>query len=281
MKFFRYEMKLGWGKSVPILNHPIYIPPALVEYSMPPPPSGLPFNAQMAGGEPVAERIPSAEYMSNPEAKVEMDKILRECVVKVVIPTDRTLLALIHRMIEFVVREGPLFEAMIMNREIENPMFRFLFENDSPAHIYYRWKLFSLLQGDTPSEWREKEFRMFMGGSVWKPPPLNFYTQGMPDELVPEDANSESNKGNLSTAQRDRLEDLIRHLTPERTKIGDAMIFCIEHADAADEICECIAESMGNVETLVHKKIARLYLISDILHNCSVKVQNASFFRKA
>ncbi|XP_055702825.1 U2 snRNP-associated SURP motif-containing protein [Phlebotomus papatasi] len=276
-----YEMKLGWGKSVPILNHPIYIPPALVEYSMPPPPSGLPFNAQMAGGEPVAERIPSAEYMSNPEAKAEMDKILRECVVKVVIPTDRTLLALIHRMIEFVVREGPLFEAMIMNREIENPMFRFLFENDSPAHIYYRWKLFSLLQGDTPSEWREKEFRMFMGGSVWKPPPLNFYTQGMPDELVPEDANSESNKGNLSTAQRDRLEDLIRHLTPERTKIGDAMIFCIEHADAADEICECIAESMGNVETLVHKKIARLYLISDILHNCSVKVQNASFFRKA
>lgn len=41
-----YEMKLGWGKSVPIMTHPIYIPPALVEYSMPPPPSGLPFNAQ-------------------------------------------------------------------------------------------------------------------------------------------------------------------------------------------------------------------------------------------
>lgn len=41
-----YEMKLGWGKSVTVLNHPIYIPPALVEYVMPPPPSGLPFNAQ-------------------------------------------------------------------------------------------------------------------------------------------------------------------------------------------------------------------------------------------
>ncbi|GAB0097515.1 U2 snRNP-associated SURP motif-containing protein [Sergentomyia squamirostris] len=276
-----YEMKLGWGKSVSILNHPIYIPPALVEYSMPPPPSGLPFNAQTPYGEPVPPRVPSAEYMASAEAKAQMDGGLREAMVKVVIPTDRTLLALIHRMIEFVVREGPLFEAMIMNREIENPMFRFLFENDSPAHIYYRWKLFSLLQGDTPAEWREKEFRMFIGGSVWKPPPLNFYTQGMPDELVPEDANPEANKGALSTAQRDRLEDLIRHLTPERTKIGDAMIFCIEHADAADEICECIAESMASVETLVHKKIARLYLISDILHNCSVKVQNASFFRKA
>lgn len=70
-------------------------------------------------------------------------------------------------------------------------------------------------------------------------------------------------------------------MTPERSKIGDAMIFCIEHAEAADEICECIAESLSNPDTLVRKKIARLYLISDILHNCSVKVANASFFRKA
>lgn len=66
-------------------------------------------------------------------------------------------------MIEFVVREGPMFEAMIMSREIENPLFRFLFENESPAHIYYRWKLFSILQGDPPNEWRQTEFRMFKG----------------------------------------------------------------------------------------------------------------------
>ena len=25
---------------------------------------------------------------------------------------------------------------------------------------------------------------MFKGGSVWKPPPLNLYTSGMPDDLV-------------------------------------------------------------------------------------------------
>jgi len=27
-------------------------------------------------------------------------------------------------MIEFVVREGPMFEAMIMHREMNNPLFR-------------------------------------------------------------------------------------------------------------------------------------------------------------
>jgi hypothetical protein len=41
-----YEMKLGWGKAVPIPPHPIYIPPAMLELTMPPPPSGLPFNGQ-------------------------------------------------------------------------------------------------------------------------------------------------------------------------------------------------------------------------------------------
>ena len=41
-----YEMKLGWGKAVPVPPHPIYVPPSLLERTMPPPPSGLPFNAQ-------------------------------------------------------------------------------------------------------------------------------------------------------------------------------------------------------------------------------------------
>ena len=40
-------MKLGWGKAVPIPPHPIYIPPVLAEMTQPPPPSGLPFNAQI------------------------------------------------------------------------------------------------------------------------------------------------------------------------------------------------------------------------------------------
>lgn len=41
-----FEMKMGWGKAVPIPPHPVYIPPAMVELTLPPPPSGLPFNAQ-------------------------------------------------------------------------------------------------------------------------------------------------------------------------------------------------------------------------------------------
>lgn len=41
-----YEMKMGWGKALVIPPVPIYIPPALQQPCKPPPPSGLPFNAQ-------------------------------------------------------------------------------------------------------------------------------------------------------------------------------------------------------------------------------------------
>ncbi|MGH0148866.1 UNVERIFIED_CONTAM: hypothetical protein FKN15_013609 [Acipenser sinensis] len=115
---------------------------------------------------------------------------LSEAVVKVVIPTERNLLGLIHRMIEFVVREGPMFEAIIMNKEKSNPDFRFLFENKSQEHVYYRWKLFSILQGDPPNEWRTADFRMFRGGSIWRPPLLNPYLHG--EEEVKDEPTSPS-----------------------------------------------------------------------------------------
>ncbi|CAH0562288.1 unnamed protein product [Brassicogethes aeneus] len=266
-----YEMKLGWGKSVIIPPHPIYIPPCLLEVSMPPPPSGLPFNAQPAPND--------VDIL--PKSAEELTDLLTRATVKVVIPTDRNLLMLIHRMVEFVVREGPMFEAMIMNREIQNHMYRFLFENQSPAHTYYRWKLYSITHGDSQKEWSTKEFRMFKDGSIWKPPLMNSYTAGMPDELVAPEDGKESSKGSLSITQRDRLEDLIRGLAPEKNKIGEVMVFCIEHSDAAEEVVECITESLSNESTSITKKIARFYLVSDILHNCGVKVNNASHYRKA
>ena len=46
VEFMNYEMKLGWGKAVPIPPNPVYIPKAMLDLTIPPPQSGLPFNAQ-------------------------------------------------------------------------------------------------------------------------------------------------------------------------------------------------------------------------------------------
>uniref|UniRef100_A0A1A8D8F4 U2 snRNP-associated SURP domain containing n=1 Tax=Nothobranchius kadleci TaxID=1051664 RepID=A0A1A8D8F4_NOTKA len=184
-------------------------------------------------------------------------------------------------MIEFVVREGPMFEAMIMNRELNNPMYRFLFDNQSPAHVYYRWKLYSILQGESPAKWRTEDYRMFKNGSLWRPPPLNPYLHGPYDDGDEEEDEEEANKkGCLKEEERDKLEEMLRGLTPRRGDVAEAMLFCLSHAEAAEEIVECITESLSILKTPLPKKIARLYLVSDVLFNSSAKVSNASYYRK-
>ncbi|CAG9137014.1 unnamed protein product [Plutella xylostella] len=280
-EIMNYEMKLGWGKAVVLPPVPIYIPPALQQPTQPPPRSGLPFNAQPPRHmkDKIPRLRPGEYYPSDPDDIEMYDKVLQQSIVKVVVPTERNILMLIHRMVEFVIREGPMFEAIIMNKEMNNPFFSFLFENQSPAHVYYRWRLYSMLQGDSPKQWAPNDFRMFKGGSVWRPPVLNVYTAGMPDELLDEPDGKDSLRGTLSSSQRDRLEDLIRNLTPCRTAIGEAMAWCLEHAEAANEIAQCLLESMTGENTAPHKRIARLYLLSDILHNAGAKLTNASAFR--
>jgi len=305
-EILNYEMKLGWGKSVPLPPHPVYIPPKLRELTLPPPKSGLPFNAQ-PDPKDIDKLPPPGTPLAVMNKQDNFKEILKNATVKVVTPTDRNLLCLIHRMVEFVVREGPMFEAMIMNRELMNPMFRFLFDNQTPEHVYYRWRLFSVLQGDQHNKWRTETFRMFKDGPLWRPPPIYPFQQGMPDELlelspdheskIPIDNDysdttpkhtqqqrgfkeSKEKKGMLTDSEREIFEDILRELTPEKQKIQDAMIYCIEHADAAEEIVDCVVESLSLLETPLHKKIARLYLISDVLHNCTVKVSNASYYRK-
>lgn len=35
---------------------------------------------------------------------------------------------------------------------------------------YYKWKVYSLAQGETDNYWREQPFQMSIGGPVWVPP---------------------------------------------------------------------------------------------------------------
>lgn len=87
-------------------------------------------------------------------------------------PTDLQLMRIIHRVVERVIKHGHAFETALMEREENNPKFKFLFDSTSPEHIYYRWKLYSLLQGDTKLRWMDEPFQMFEGGPWWIPPEL-------------------------------------------------------------------------------------------------------------
>lgn len=84
----------------------------------------------------------------------------------------------------------------------------------------------------------------------------------------------------LSSQDKEFLTSIILNLDTTREKIGDAMMFCIQHSNAAKEIVELICQFLVQNEATLRQKLARLFLISDILHNCSALVTNASYYRQ-
>ena len=47
-----------------------------------------------------------------------------------------------------------MFERAVMDRERDTEDFAFLFDQTCATYTYYRWRVFSLAQGDTPTKRR-------------------------------------------------------------------------------------------------------------------------------
>ncbi|KAI9303100.1 hypothetical protein BJ944DRAFT_268929 [Cunninghamella echinulata] len=261
--FHGYTIKAGWGKPVPLPSRPIFV---LEKPNDQPKFDELPFNAQL---------VDCGDNKKRPE-------------IIVVQPTDINTIKIIHRLIERIVVYGPLFEELIIERESNNKQYEFLFNNLHPDHIYYRWRLFSILQGDTNLNWRTEPFQMFEGGPWWIPPnvpDIPFDEEGTTELVF--DSEDEANervqqklpKGQLGKIGRQRFETMVRLVTYQRGTIAQAMAYAIEHADAYEEIIDIIYKSLMTPKAPITSKIARLFLISDILHNSSVHVTNAWRYR--
>lgn len=95
-------MRMSWGRAVHIPPQPVYIPPSLRELIMPPPPSGLPFNAQpnSKSRSSKSQDIPSREKeLSKVKVSFLKEKtneytdlifqVLEHATVRVIIPHDR------------------------------------------------------------------------------------------------------------------------------------------------------------------------------------------------
>lgn len=208
-----FEIKLGWGKPVPLPPKPFYVHHKSTEGLKVQ--TGLPFNAQAK----MANAVSYKASMHNPVPlkPVSTDGVttsLSNTAVMVVVPPDRELRQLIHRTIEFVIIHGASFEALLISRVMEDVKFKFLVDYKSKEHVYYRWKLFSIVQGDRTSSWSHDPFRMFIGGSEWHPP--------AEDQLSKLETVE---KGHLSVSDRDKLIDLLQELTPERKDIAMASIY--------------------------------------------------------
>ncbi|PVV04415.1 hypothetical protein BB560_001093 [Smittium megazygosporum] len=264
------ELRLCWGKSMPIPPIPIYVPgdKSYQKESL----SGLPFNAKpppkaRGGFSNFVSSVPSPDDDSEiPEVHVKMSM-------------DSKSLCLIHHVCEYVIRYGPKFEEMLMIKEHDSPKFRFLFENESSEHVYYRWKLYSLLNGDSTDHWSTKMFYMFSKGPIWYPPEIPQDKTAKEEEK--NSTKTKELKSTLGKVALNRLYKRLKGLDLTRGSIANAMVFAIEHAEVSDQVAKIICEYHINESQPQTLLLSRLFLISDILHNCSASAFNAWKFRQA
>ncbi|KAG4195380.1 hypothetical protein ERO13_A06G109900v2 [Gossypium hirsutum] len=270
---YEYELKIGWGKSV-----------ALPSQALPAPPPGQMAIRSKEGSSIILSGPSGPPVTSLPNQNSELVLTPNIPDIMVTAPEDGQLRHVIDTMALYVLDGGCDFEQAIMERGRGNPLFNFLFELGSKEHTYYVWRLYSFAQGDTLQRWRTEPFIMVTGSGRWVPPPLPVskspehekdssatYAAGRSRRVDPERP--------LTDPQRDEFEDMLRALTLERSQIKEAMGFALDNADAAGEVVEVLTESLTLKETPIPTKVARLMLVSDILHNSSAPVKNASAYR--
>ncbi|CDR97285.1 surp module family protein, putative [Babesia bigemina] len=209
--------------------------------------------------------------------------------VHVELPPSPMKRAVIDLMARYVVQGGAEFEAMIMANESEQGLFNFIFNRNSPEHIYYRWKVYSLLQGDTDKEWRREPFQVVAGGLQWHPPVEKTDTSPappmptVPPILGAETAMTMSHSGRAPMMHSDisRLEKLLRDCTTTRGSVAEAMMFIINHGESAFQVTDYLVNSILEDTPTVDKKISRLYILSDVLYNTSASNKFAWLYRSS
>ncbi|PTQ29277.1 hypothetical protein MARPO_0144s0002 [Marchantia polymorpha] len=281
---YEYELRIGWGKAV-----------ALPAQALPAPPPGQmavrPKELDLLQGATASNvawsgpGAPPAPTVSGQNAEVVVTPNVPD--IQVIPPEDEHLRHVIDTMAMYVLDDGCAFEQAIMERGRGTTLFSFLFDLGSTEHTYYIWRLYSFAQGDTLQRWRTEPFIMITGSGRWIPPalPLQEFSKS-PEREKASGTTFAAGRGrrtdqerSLTDSQRDEFEDMLRALTLERSQIREAMGFALDNSEAAGEVVEVLTESLTLKETPIPTKVARLMLVSDVLHNSSAPVKNASAYR--
>lgn len=287
-EFFGMPIRIGWGKAVSRPNLGSATPLTAGVTSLAGAPLPVPVGSRHKTG--------ASGFSDTPP-----EKPLTEATIHVQLPKDRRQKAVIDIVAQYVVEDGYTFEQLLIEKERDNEMFKFLVEPETDLADYYRWRIYSFSQGDTLRSWRVEPYHMFSGGRKWHPlgaqyfedrredkRPSNFSDKA--DGCTMRDADAGPSRGKNASARgtrrldeesREELEHHLRNLSRERSSILHAMAFCLDHSEYALEIAECLMESLTIEKTPIDTKISRLYLLSDILYNLSSSRQPAWTYRSA
>lgn len=91
------------------------------------------------------------------------------------IPENSIVRKMIDKLAKLVVNEGYQIEKYLIEREYSNNEYGFLFVKNCLENNYYKWRIYSLLQGDEEKKWNDDPFMMTTTGLIWYPPLLDDY----------------------------------------------------------------------------------------------------------
>eukprot|EP01054_Gregarina_sp_Poly1_P001502 Gregarina_sp_Poly_1__1501@NODE_1378_length_4263_cov_20_659676_g922_i0_p1_GENE_NODE_1378_length_4263_cov_20_659676_g922_i0NODE_1378_length_4263_cov_20_659676_g922_i0_p1_ORF_typecomplete_len547_score65_67CTD_bind/PF04818_13/0_0031_NODE_1378_length_4263_cov_20_659676_g922_i015503190 len=142
-------------------------------------------------------------------------------------------------------------------------------------HFYYRWRVLSEVQGDTLRKWRATPFQVFEDGFLWVPPAATEYDTFLHlSSQWPESATDTLAAGLLGAGKRpltpqhqEEFEALLASLTRINASIRAGMMFCISRAESSLYITKILIEKILDSSSDIERLLARVYLVSDVLHN--------------
>ncbi|KAJ3480042.1 hypothetical protein NLI96_g8641 [Meripilus lineatus] len=152
------------------------------------------------------------------------------------------------------------YEETLREREKANPKYAFLKKNHR-RYRYYR----NLVDQRNPLQ---PEFDDDGYNSVYS------------TDSAEDSERERGRKNELGRYAKKRFEAMLRALTGKRGELGRCMAFSLEHAEAATEVSDIIISSLLVDGTPVPRKVARLHLICDILHNSAAPLPMAWKFRQ-
>lgn len=153
------------------------------------------------------------------------------------------------------------FEDALRERERNNPKYAFLLHKNHRRHAFYR----GLIESDRNLK---PEFDDEGYNSIYS------------TDSAEESERERSRRNRLGKLAKRRFEAMLRGMSGKRGEIARCMAFSLEHAEAAHEVADIIVSSLLVDGTAVPRKVARLHLICDILHNSAAPIPSAWRFRQ-
>lgn len=84
----------------------------------------------------------------------------------------------------------------------------------------------------------------------------------------------------LTAEQRSELSDILTNLTSSSKIIFHATIYCLDNVECSAHISTILCEAVEDRHSSLQKVLARLHLVSDILHNTTIPSQMCYWYSK-